>query len=77
MEQPSHPLTRELSQRESLRCKRAKRLSLWESCPRRGLRGHLLPRLAFDVVVHVGQILDGLHIVGDVGIAVDGVLDDG
>ena len=28
-----------------------------------------------DVVVHVHQVTDGAYIVGDVGIAVDGVLD--
>ena len=31
--------------------------------------------LALDVVVHVHQVADGADIVGDVGIAVDGVLD--
>ena len=31
--------------------------------------------LPFDVVVHIHQIADAAHIVGDVGIAVDGVLD--
>ncbi len=31
--------------------------------------------LALDVVVHVHQVADGAYIVGDVGIAVDGVLD--
>ena len=30
---------------------------------------------AFDIVVHIHQVADGAHIVGDVGIAVDGVLD--
>ena len=30
---------------------------------------------ALDVVVHVHQVADGADIVGDVGIAVDGVLD--
>ena len=31
--------------------------------------------LPLDIVVHIHQIADALHIVGDVGIAVDGVLD--
>ena len=31
--------------------------------------------LALDVVVHVHQVADGADIVGDVGIAVDGVFD--
>ena len=31
--------------------------------------------LPFDIVVHVHQVADGAHIIGDVGIAVDGVLD--
>ena len=31
--------------------------------------------LALDVVVHVHEVADGADIVGDVGIAVDGVLD--
>ena len=30
---------------------------------------------ALDVVVHVHQVADGAYFVGDVGIAVDGVLD--
>ena len=32
---------------------------------------------AFDVKIHVHDLFDGLGIVGDVGIDVDGVLDDG
>ena len=31
--------------------------------------------LPLDIVVHVHQVADGAHIIGDVGIAVDGVLD--
>ena len=31
--------------------------------------------LPLDVVVHVHQVADGADIIGDVGIAVDGVLD--
>ena len=31
--------------------------------------------LPLDIVVHVHQVADGAYIVGDVGIAVDGVLD--
>ena len=30
---------------------------------------------ALDVVVHVHEVADGADIIGDVGIAVDGVLD--
>ena len=30
--------------------------------------------LPLDIVVHVHQVADGAHIIGDVGIAVDGVL---
>ena len=37
-----------------------------------GLRADSLP---LDIVVHVHQVADGADIVGDVGIAVDGVLD--
>jgi len=32
-------------------------------------------RLPLDIVIHVHQVADGAHIVGNVGIAVDGVLD--
>ena len=32
---------------------------------------------ALDVEVLVHDLLDGLVVVGDVGVAVDGVLDDG
>lgn len=32
---------------------------------------------AFDVKIRVHDLFDGLGIIGDVGIAVDGVLDDG
>ena len=31
--------------------------------------------LPLDIVIHVHQVADGAHIIGDVGIAVDGVLD--
>ena len=32
---------------------------------------------ALDIVIHVHQVADGGNIIGDVGIAVDGVLDGG
>ena len=31
--------------------------------------------LPLDIVIHVHQVADGAHIIGNVGIAVDGVLD--
>ena len=34
-----------------------------------------LEKLPLDVVIHVHQVADAAHIVGDVGVAVDGVLD--
>ena len=37
--------------------------------------GALFYVLPLDIVVHVHQVADALHVVGDVGIAVDGVLD--
>ena len=37
----------------------------------------LYPKSALDVEVLVHDLLDGLVVVGDVGVAVDGVLDDG
>ncbi len=37
--------------------------------------GALFYVLPLDIVVHIHQIADALHVVGDVGIAVDGVLD--
>ena len=35
------------------------------------------PKSTLDVEILVHDLLDGLVIVGDVGVAVDGVLDDG
>ena len=32
---------------------------------------------ALDIVIHVHQVADGGNIIGDVGIAMDGVLDGG
>jgi hypothetical protein len=31
--------------------------------------------LTLDVIIHVHQVADGVHIVGNVGVAMDGVLD--
>ena len=35
----------------------------------------LYTSLPLDIVIHVHQVADGAHIIGDVGIAVDGLLD--
>ncbi len=31
--------------------------------------------LSLDIIIHIHQIPDGVHVVGDVGVAADGVLD--
>ena len=31
--------------------------------------------LSLDIIIHVHQVLDALHIIRDVGVAVNGVLD--
>lgn len=31
--------------------------------------------LSLDIIIHIHQVPDGIHVVGDVGVAADGVLD--